>query len=582
MNITKLATGDFMVYSGSQDLSEMRIRDVIEKKVQFIIAIEGQKIIKVFKILNFLKYLFQPLDNGCCLKNIDGGENFCVIEENGSISELKTTTADIAVITNKRGLPRGVVSHLQHFLHLLEYTEQANSRVLSDFLEYKRIVEFLEEEIFVTDAKGNILFLNPHGEKVCGVRAEEVVGKHVSELEKEKVFSSSTTLEVLRTKKKVNMMQRLKSGKTVLAIGIPIYENGEMVRILSTTKDVREINHLMRELEHKDIELERKSEELNTLREEVFMQEKFISGSKEMNLIKETMLKIAPTDLTVMIQGESGVGKEVVTKVIHRLSARNKHPLIKINCGLIPENLMESELFGYESGAFTGASKGGKMGKIELAHHGTLFLDEIGEMPLNLQVKLLEFLQDREITRVGGTQKIKIDTRVIVATNRNLHQMVNEKRFRQDLFYRLNIIPIDIPPLRERIEDIPVLAKYFLNKFNSKYNLNKHFADDVMVSLYCYNWPGNVRELEHVVERLTVTSDSDVITANDLSEIISAQEPNQGKVICTDLIPLRKAKKEVEEQLVKRAYKIYQSTYKAGEVLEIDQSTVVKILKKYK
>lgn len=583
MNLMDLTSGKFVVHLFSTGLGDIDIqKELIQGKVSFIVVMNGNRVGQVFNTLDFQQAALQREDT-CCLGNIGAGEVFSTIEERASLDSLQKLKGNLAVVVDKTNSPLGIIPHLGALKYCLNDYLCHHNRLVSDLLEYKKIVECLEEEIFVTDEEGNVLLLNPHAEKICGVKASDMVGKNVTDLEKEKIFSSSTTTEVLRTGEKVNMMQKLKSGKIVLATGIPVFnEQGEVSRVLSTSKDVKEINHLINELENKDIELARKNQELTTLREELFDQVQFISSSKVMDVVKETISKVAPTDLTILIQGESGVGKEVVTKAIHRLSNRNKHPFIKINCGLIPENLLESELFGYEGGAFTGASKNGKIGKIELANCGTLFLDEIGEMPLNLQVKLLEFLQDREIVRVGGTTKIKIDTRVIVATNRNLQQMVNERKFRQDLFYRLNVIPINIAPLRERIEDIPSLAKYFLNKCNAKYKMDKQFAPEVMVAFYCYNWPGNVRELEHVIERLVVTSDSDTITPAHLTGIISVKSHHEGKVICTDLIPLRTAKKEVEKQLVKKAYSIYRSTYKVGEVLQIDQSTVVKILKKYR
>jgi transcriptional regulator with PAS, ATPase and Fis domain len=301
-----------------------------------------------------------------------------------------------------------------------------------------------------------------------------------------------------------------------------------------------------------------------------------------MSNVINKIIKIAPMDSIIFIQGETGVGKEVVAKTIHYYSNRKNSPFIKINCGLIPENLLESELFGYEGGAFSGAKKSGKEGKVELAHNGTLFLDEIGEMPLSLQVKLLEFLQDSEITRVGGTKRIKINTRVITATNRNLRKMVDEGNFRMDLFYRLNVVPIKIPPLRERIDDIPILAEYFLKKFNNKYNMEKRLDSQIINKMLGYNWPGNVRELEHIMERLVAMSDTDQISHNCFDEIVSDRDRTQGKVICTNIIPYKQAKRELEKQLVKRAYDMFNSTYKAAEALDINQSTVVKILKRLK
>ena len=449
--------------------------------------------------------------------------------------------------------------------------------------EFEEIFENIEDEILVTDQYGYVLRLNAAAERVIGVMAEDVIGRHVKELEKEGIFSSSITLHVLHQKKKINMIQQLKSGKTVISTAFPIFDNeGEIARVICTSKDYQEITKLKAELEDKKNELERKNQEITTLREEIFSSVNLIYHSKEMAEIRDTIYKIAQIDLTVLIQGESGVGKEVITKAIHHGSLRRDQPFIKINCSVIPETLIETELFGYEGGAFTGATKGGKIGKIELANNGTLFLDEIGELPLLIQVKLLEFLQDREICKVGGTNKIKINTRIITATNRNLQDMVNDGLFRKDLFYRLNVVPINIPPLRERKEDIPALVKYFLNVFNSKYGMSKKIAPEVMQALYTYNWPGNVRELEHVLERAIIISDTEVITLEAMQNFLELNSNNNKRIICTELMPLKLAKRELEEQLVKSAYNIYKSTYKAASVLEIDQSTVVKLLKRYR
>lgn len=226
-----------------------------------------------------------------------------------------------------------------------------------------------------------------------------------------------------------------------------------------------------------------------------------------------TAAKISQSDASVCLFGESGTGKEVLATAIHYNSKRNKGPLIKINCAAIPETLIESELFGYENGAFTGAKTAGSQGKFELANGGTLFLDEIGEMPLSMQVKLLRALQEREITRIGGTKVIKLNFRLITATNRNLEEMVKEGTFREDLYYRINVIPLVIPPLRNRKGDIPLLVNHFLKQLNEQYNENKHFSKEAMDSLFNYSWPGNIRELKNIVERMDVFSETDEISA---------------------------------------------------------------------
>lgn len=272
-----------------------------------------------------------------------------------------------------------------------------------------------------------------------------------------------------------------------------------------------------------------------------------------------------------------------MAKALHRFGQGKDKPMIKINCATIPENLIESELFGYEQGAFTGAERGGKKGKVELAEGGTLFLDEIGEMPLSLQVKLLDFLQDGTFTRVGGTKKQKIKTRVITATNRDLQQMCREGTFRTDLYYRINVIPFHIPPLRERPEDIEILAKHFLSKCNSKYKGTKTIDKEAQEALRRHRWPGNVRELEHVIEHAYVLSEEHTITRDDISRLLYDEREDVPELHINDtgLMPLKEAKWQVEKQLVTQAYRQLGSTYKAAEALKVDQSTIVKLLKKH-
>ncbi|MEL7563365.1 MAG: sigma 54-interacting transcriptional regulator [Dehalobacterium sp.] len=573
----------FLVSSFSDPLNDL-LRKLKEKNCTYVLATAGEQVEKIIHISCLLQQVAGK-ETLFSWENVTALKEFAICQESDPIEDLLALEDSIklVVVINQERKPVGIIDNIWGIKKLLQSTLNTVPGDPLSLMEYRNIVEQFEEEIFVTDGEGIILYLNPEAEKVCQVKLADVIGKYASSLAKAGVFSSSTTLEVLQTRKKVNMLQKLKSGKIVFATGLPIFDHkGHLHRIISTSKDVREINHLITEIEQKNKEIRHKNQELNLLREGIFAQDNFVCSSPEMMAIKDTIIKIAPTDITVMIQGESGVGKEVVAKLIHNLSMRNRYPLIKINCGLIPENLMESELFGYESGAFTGANKHGKVGKIELAHQGTLFLDEIGEMPLSLQVKLLEFLQDREIIRVGGTQKIKIDTRVIVATNRDLQSMVNQGTFRSDLFYRLNVLPINIPPLRERQKDIPLLVEYFLDTFNDKYKMNKRLDPEVEKALFEYDWPGNVRELIHFIERIIVTSDTEVIMPEILPEILLSRSSPHQKIICTELMPLKKAKSELEAQLITRAYEIYKSTYKVGKVLEIDQSTVVKLLKKHK
>ena len=582
--VGELALKKYSVYPPSFELCVVK-EDIISRDDEFIIVMNFQDITHVFRTSSLL-YDISKLERdnnyslqGHVLSELDSEITFSIVPENQLIQTLKKLVADVIILTDETNTPVGIIDYSKAH-GSFETFQLERKQTEETILEYQKIFEYIEDEIFVTDQNGYVLRLNPTAEKVCGFKACDIIGKNVKDIEI--TSSCSITMRALEEKKKVNMVQDfVRTGKRLLTTAIPVFnESGEIVRIISTSKDVAEINRIKEELDKKTNELERKSEELEFLREEIFGRVNFVCNCKEMKYIKKTIKKIAPLDLTVLIQGESGVGKEVVTKSIHYLSDRRDQPFIKINCGLIPENLIEAELFGYEAGAFTGASKYGKIGKIELAKGGTLFLDEIGEMPLTLQVKLLEFLQDRYICRVGGTKVIEIDTRVIAATNRDLKEMVEKGLFRQDLFYRLNLIPIVIPALRDRKEDIPELVEFFVKKFNSKYKMNKKLAPETMKTLYYYDWPGNVRELEHVMERVIVTNDTDMITLEHIN-IIFGVKPQNYRVICNQLMPLKTAKREIEEQLVRAAYEMYHSTYKAAEALEIDQSTVVKILKKY-
>lgn len=442
---------------------------------------------------------------------------------------------------------------------------------------YKIMAENFGDEIFVTDGDGLVLFVNPKAVEVIGRPIYEIIGRNVKELVEEGFFKPSVTLEVLKHKKTVNMVQTLLSGRVVLVTGVPIFDQyQENIRmVISTTKDVEALNQLLQTIDQQQQELE-------NLRNITFEQEGLVGS--DAGIVKKTLAKIAPLDMTVLIQGETGVGKEVVAKAIHGLSHGKDKPMVKINCGTIPENLMESELFGYEQGAFTGAEKGGKKGKVEMAEGGTLFLDEIGEMPLSLQVKLLDFLQDGTFTRVGGTQKRKVNTRMITATNRDLKKMCDDGTFRMDLFYRINVIPFFVPPLRKRPEDIDILAKHFISRCNYKYKGKKQLNEEANKILHGHYWPGNVRELEHVIERAYVFSDDNIIGKEDFNGVLQGgDEPNsdQPSIKCQGLMPLKEAKWEIEKQLVTQAYEQLGSTYKVATVLKIDQSTVVKLLHKH-
>lgn len=448
---------------------------------------------------------------------------------------------------------------------------------------FRLLVENMNSEIFVCDAEGYVVYLNPASEYLTGRKMEHILGKHITELVEDETISQNNTMEVIKTGKIVTSIQGVKNSRNLLAISVPIYnERNQLTYILTSAQDIGELSQINNRLIEANKELRREMEAMAIYKNEFFADEGLIFVGDAMESIVNTVGRIAALDVIVLILGETGVGKEGIAKLTHRLGKSKNSPFIKINCGMIPESLFESELFGYEEGSFTGAKRGGKIGKVELANNGTLFLDEIGELPLSMQVKLLEFLQEKTIVRVGGVTRIPINTRIVAATHRDLKEMCEKGQFRQDLYYRLNVVPLEIPPLRSRMDEIIHIAQFMLYKCNKKYNLDKVFAKDILPALKEYDWPGNLRELEHAIERLYVTVDNKVLTAAALRDILGQTEESAApKVICTQIMPLKEAKGEVEKQLTLRACREGGSTYKAAKLLKIDQSTVVKILKRH-
>lgn len=446
------------------------------------------------------------------------------------------------------------------------------------------IFESFYDGIWITDSNGDVLYTNYANEKVSGFTKEQVVGKNINDLIKEKWFSNSVTVEVLKYKKRTTMMcYNYVTHKQVIVTGNPIfYKDGRLKYVCNNIRDITELINKKKELEENQKFIHRQNDELKLLRSLQFNNKDYIVNSDKMKKAFDLACRVAKFDSTVLILGESGCGKEGIAETIVKFSSRKDNPFIKINCGAIPENLLESELFGYEKGAFTGANQKGKPGKFEIAQHGNIFLDEIGELPLNLQVKLLRVIQDKEVIRIGGNTPIPLDIRIIAATNKNLLDMVDKGTFREDLFYRLNVVAIEVPPLRERKSDIPILLKYFLDKFNNKYSLHKTFSQEVIKVLENYNWPGNVRELENFVESVLIVSQEDIITKEDLHPEFTKRglKNSISPIQVNSLMPLKEAQELLERKLIKRAMEKYGSTRKAAEFLQVDQSTIVRKMKK--
>lgn len=392
------------------------------------------------------------------------------------------------------------------------HNEPANKEVKSSLeeLDLKYIIDNSYDSIFITDKHGNCLLANATTGKIMGINPEELKGKNVRDLVQKGVYNWSPTLKVLETRSVVTGLLKTWQGTNILATSTPLFdENGEISMVITNVLDKDLVDKYYEAIENERSEAVRYKTAVEYLSESDLEHNPVVAESKQMKEIIQAARVIAKTDSTVILFGESGTGKEVLARYIHRNSFRAQEPFIPVNCAAIPSELLESEFFGYVKGAFTGASSQGKPGLFEIAHKGTLFLDEIGELPLAMQSKLLRVLETGEVQRVGSTSVNKTNVRVITATNRDLKAMVNQNLFRNDLYYRLNVIPIKLAPLRDRPEDIEILAGKFLDELNRKYALKKSFTNQAKQAFLDYSWPGNVRELRNVIERLVITSSGD-------------------------------------------------------------------------
>jgi PAS domain S-box-containing protein len=381
------------------------------------------------------------------------------------------------------------------------------------------IVENAFEWLVVVNKEGRIIYINHNYCEFLEVNREETIGRHVTE-----VIENTRMHIVAETgKEELADLQYIK-GNYMIANRVPIIKNGEVIAAFGTVF-FRDTQEWMKMDSHVKSLLTRMQPYLQKIDSGVkYSLDDILGESKQIASLKEKVKMVANSDISVLIRGESGTGKELFAHSIHQLSSRNQKPFIKVNCGAIPENLLESELFGYEEGAFTGAKKGGKKGKFQLADGGTLFLDEIGDMPLSMQVKLLRALQDGEIEPIGSTKSVSVDVRIIAATNRPLENMIEDNRFREDLFYRVNVVPFSVPPLRERPEDLGMLISHFIEKVTNR--LGKRIAgmdQEVMSVLKAYSWPGNIRELENVIEAAVHLTVGERITPESLPDYLKTQ-----------------------------------------------------------
>ncbi|MCY6369967.1 sigma-54 interaction domain-containing protein [Clostridium ganghwense] len=444
----------------------------------------------------------------------------------------------------------------------------------------KKIINNAFDEIFVYDNNYRVVYANRASERHYGIKATEIIGKTFWELTEIECWYPSILPMIYKEKRQLTIEQKSYLGETLITTGVPIFDiNGELEFVVMSVRDhINEISVIREELENNLVNNKKNTYKLedNSIKQ---LSDKIIFRSDKMEELLELTKRVAKVDSTIMIQGESGTGKGVIAKYIHKNSKRKNRPLLTINCAAIPEELLESELFGYSKGAFTGANAEGKIGIIELVDKGTLFLDEVAELSPKLQAKILHVIQDKQFIPIGSREIKKVDIRIITATNRDLLKMVENNKFREDLYYRLNVIEIDIPPLRERPEDIVALSNYFINKFNKKYQYSCYISEKCLDFLLNYTWHGNVRQLENVIERLVVTSTKPMIEVSDLPKSFFRDIKSDNDRHLPQSFDL--AIEEFEKEVITKAYKKFRTSRKVAEALSVSQAKASRLIKKY-
>ena len=438
------------------------------------------------------------------------------------------------------------------------------------------IIENSYDGIYITDGNANTIMINKNYEIITGLKRSELLGKNMLDLVENKIISQSGTLAVIEKRKAITLYQEFKTGRKALITSSPVFDaQGNLIMVVTNVRDLTEIHQLQEEVAKQSVLSMKTIEEMEELKKKLNLLHDIVCTDKKSVSILQLANKVASTDATVLLLGETGVGKDVFAQYIYDNSNRKGKPFVRLNCGTLTATLVESELFGYEKGSFTGANKEGKIGLFEVANDGTIFLDEIGELPLEMQVKLLRVLQDHEIIRIGGHNPIKINVRVIAATNKNLEELIKSKKFREDLYYRLAIFPITIPPLRERVDDIFPLTKLFVEQFNKKYDFNKKFAPTAIKILEGYDYPGNIRELKNIVERAFIMSNDDVISVGDIP-IYSEKSYMYDSFDEDKVFNLKEKLESIELDYINAAYEKYKNVRDAAKSLGMDPSTFVR------
>ncbi len=449
--------------------------------------------------------------------------------------------------------------------------------------ELEAVINSSSEGLWICDAEANVLRMNPASERIHEIKAEDVIGRNMQELVEEGFIDKSATLEVIKARNKVNLLQYRKGRKLVIT-GTPVFDiDGRLIRVVSSVRDITEIETMQRELEEQEALKDQLRNHMLELQHMEFESKRVIARSPCMLKTLRQAIKVGSADSSVLLLGESGVGKGLIAEIIHKNSPRSEKPLIRINCGSIPDSLIESELFGYEKGAFTGANVGGKPGYLEMADSGTLFLDEVAELPPPSQVKLLRFLEDGRITRLGGTTSRTVDVRILAATHRNLDEMIGQGTFRLDLYYRLKVVPIHVPPVRDRKDCIFPLIHHYIDFFGKKNGIQKRLTRAASDALLLYPYPGNVRELMNICERLVVMSETNLIDLKDLPNDIVPRYPESliETAEWTSTMTLQQALDGVERNVLIHSMRAHGNQRSMAAALGVNQSTIARKLEKH-
>jgi transcriptional regulator with PAS, ATPase and Fis domain len=581
LRITDLRVGEAMTQDYGLVKHDQSVENVLDQVIknqwgEVVVVDEEEVFIGLVTRETLVRTITNGLPQGIPIKSLCGRETITTTAE-----EELTRARDIMRSRKIGRLP--VVNEKGEVVGILTARDVCNgfSSKLEMLGEHMySVMENIAEAIQVIDCDGRVSFWNAGAERMYGISAGEIIGRKLADY-----FPDDLLLKVITSMHSYqNVLTELDNGLYVIRNAVPVVFSDEAILgAVCTTLDVSHIRRLIDRLEKAQVKVRKLERIIET--QDILGDEPFYTVNPETRRVLQQAKRVAATDATVLIQGESGTGKEIMAQVIYNHSKRAKNPYIEINCSAIPETLFESEMFGYESGSFTGANRQGKAGKFELANGGTIFLDEIGELPIDMQAKLLRVLQERRFYRVGGAAPITSDVRIIAATNRNMAELVEEKMFRSDLYYRLSVVVLEIPPLRERRDDIPGLTRLFLRKLGMEYGRNiKGIDREVMKMLTDYHWPGNVRQLQNLLESMVILMEGDFVTTLSLEEagvieVLQGEEKSPVshhlQVFKTDVAQLDNIMDQHEREAITRA--LQQTRYnkaKAANLLGIPRSTL--------